>query len=76
MSNDIRADGLDVKIYKKSCGPTASCPTQKVEGTLNTEIKLAILKKAALIKTNDRKKAGEKKVSTKWYLHSNNKDNF
>ena len=61
LSNDIRADGLNVKIYKKNCGPSVSCPTQKVEGTLNTEIKLAILKKAALIKTNDRKKSGKKK---------------
>jgi len=61
LSNDIRADGLNVKIYKKNCGPSISCPTQKVEGTLNTEIKLAILKKAALIKKSDRKKSGKKK---------------
>ena len=61
LSNDIRADGLNVKIYKKNCGPSISCPTQKVEGTLNTEIKLAILKKAASIKKSDRKKSGKKK---------------
>ena len=57
LSNDIRADGLTVKIYKKKCNLKNVCSTNKVDSKLNTEIKLAILKKAALIKKGDLKKS-------------------
>tara|TARA_B100000795_G_C22773268_1_gene428840 strand:- start:279 stop:842 length:564 start_codon:yes stop_codon:yes gene_type:complete len=61
LSNDIRADGLVVKIYKKNCQPNENCQTQKTDSFLNSEIKLAILKKASLLKRGDQKKASEEK---------------
>ena len=59
LSNEIRADGLEVKIYKKVCKSENNCNTQLMSSNLEQEIKLAILKKAAQIKTKDRKKRAE-----------------
>ena len=50
LSNEIRSDALKVKIYNKKCGDDQNCVTSKISSELNSEIKLAILKKAALIK--------------------------
>ena len=50
LSNEVRADGLDVLIYKKICKTNNNCNISKVESALSQEIKLAILKEAAIIK--------------------------
>ena len=50
LSNEIRSDGLKINIYKKDCSPNGNCKTQILKTKLNTEIKLAILKKAASLK--------------------------
>ena len=59
LSNEIRADGLDVKVYKKNCNNNQNCKISKIESSINQEIKLAILKKASLIKKNINKKRVE-----------------
>ena len=56
LSNEIRADGLKIKLYKKKCNQNQICNTQLLSSNINNEIKLAILKKAAQIKTQDTKK--------------------
>ena len=56
LSNEIRADGLKIKLYKKKCNQNQICKTQLVSSNINNEIKLAILKKAAQIKAQDTKK--------------------
>ena len=61
LSDEIRADGLVVKIYQKNCITNSNCSIKLTETDLNQEIKLAILKKAALIKRNDTKKNIEEK---------------
>ena len=61
LSNEIRADGLKVKIYKKTCNENFNCNTQLMSSDLDTEIKLAVLKKAAQIKTQDGIKNAEDK---------------
>lgn len=59
LSNEIRADGIKVKVYKKTCENNQNCNTQLMSSSLENEIKLAVLKKAAQIKTKDRKKRAE-----------------
>ncbi len=59
LSNEIRADGLNVKIYKKICNEKLVCNTQLMKSELNNEIKLAVLKKAAQLKNQTRKKRAE-----------------
>ena len=56
LSNEIRSDGIKINIYKKDCLPNGNCQTQILKTELNTEIKLAILKKAALLKKDALKK--------------------
>ena len=53
LSNEIRADGIKVTIYKKICDTKNYCSTKKIDSTLSQEIKLAILKKAATIKESE-----------------------
>ena len=63
LSNEIRVDGLKVQLYKKNCNIEQVCRTKKIQSELNTEIKLAILKKAAQIKKGDFIKSREGKSS-------------
>ena len=56
LSNEIRADALAVKIHKKECKNNTACKVSEIKTGLNNEIKIAILKKAALIKRVDLKK--------------------
>ena len=58
LSNEIRADGIIVTIHKKICKEKQfdNCRITKIESTLSQEIKLAILKKAAIIYENERLK--------------------
>ena len=56
LSNEIRADGIEVKIFKKNCNQSQACNVAALNTDLNQEIKLAILKRAAKIQKGDRKK--------------------
>ena len=59
LSTEIRADGLKVIIYKKICkkiDEKNNCKTIKDNTTLGSEIKLAILRKAAIIKSSEMSK--------------------
>ena len=54
LSNEVRADGLKVSVYKKKCQLNAgilNCSTQLDNSEIGQELKLAILKKAAIYKT-------------------------
>ena len=64
LSNEIRADGLKVTIHKKICKENQlnKCEITKVKSTLGQEIKLAILKKAAIIKESELDKDPDYKV--------------
>jgi len=50
LSNEIRADGLKIIIHKKTCNDLNVCNVSKIKSTLSQEIKLAILKEAAILK--------------------------
>ena len=50
LTNEIRADGIKVNIYKRRCVTENNCATSLLNSNLNNEIKLAILKKAAILK--------------------------
>ena len=50
LSNEVRADGIDVLIYKRICKTNNNCNVSKIDSDLSNEIKLAILKEATIIK--------------------------
>ena len=74
LSNEIRADGIKVIIHKKICKEKQidNCKIIKIESTLSQEIKLAILKKAAITHENERMKnpdyvpSGKDMVGAEW----------
>ena len=49
LSNEIRADGLEIYIYKKKCNTVNNCVVRKISSSLEQELKVAILKKAAIL---------------------------
>ena len=64
MSNEIRADAIKVLVFEKSCIQN-NCKTKKIKSKLESELKLAILKKAALFERDDFKKYKETKGKNK-----------
>ena len=52
LSNEIRADGIQVIIHEKICKKTDinNCKIKKIKSNIQNEIKLAILKKATILK--------------------------
>ncbi len=50
LTNEIRSDALDVKIFYKKCSVNISCSITERESSLKKEIIKEILKKAALYK--------------------------
>ena len=63
LSNEIRADGLDVIIYEKNCTPNKDCNINKLQSNVSNEIRLAILKKATILEKQMNTK--NKKIKTK-----------
>ena len=68
LSNDVRADALDIKIFYKQCNQMASCVVTQKKGTLLAELKREILSKAAIYKKQKKDKnfkeyKGSKKLS-------------
>ena len=53
LSNEVRADGINVIIHKKTCDEKNKCNIKKIDSTLAGEIKLAILKEATILDQQD-----------------------
>ena len=65
LTNVIRSDALDVTIHKKICDKNSNCKVNKIDNALNSEIKLAILKRAAKLQNQDLKTTKEKNKNYK-----------
>ena len=58
LTNEIRADALKINIHEKICklNTINDCNVNKISSNLENEIKLAILKKAAILEKENLKK--------------------
>ena len=56
LSNEIRADGIDIDIRMKSCNKENRCVVKKIESELNNDIKSKILRQAALYQKEQEQK--------------------
>ena len=56
LSNEIRPDAINIKVYKKNCQAFENCKIINSESSLNNELKIAILKKASQLDKADRAK--------------------
>lgn len=54
LSNEVRADGLKIDIHERICSKkdSNSCKINKIDTNISSELKIAILKRAASIENN------------------------
>ena len=50
VSNEIRADALDIKVFLKKCDQSMNCIVSENEGELSQELRASILRRAAIYK--------------------------
>ena len=65
LSNEIRSDALDIKIFTKECGTIIDCKVYENKGNLVFELKKSILKKAALYEKQKKNTNKQPYVMTK-----------
>ena len=56
LTNEIRSDALDIKVFNKKCVAQSNCVTSEKEGGINNELKTKILKTATIYKAENKKK--------------------
>ena len=57
LTNEIRTDALDIKIFSKKCtNLSTGCVVKELDGSLSNEIKKEILKKATLYNAENKTK--------------------
>lgn len=57
LANEVRSDSIKVIVHKKNCSTQQTCKTILLNGSkINEELKSSILRKAALIDNQDKKK--------------------
>ena len=56
LTNEIRSDALDIKVFNKKCVTQSNCVTSEKEGDIKNELKTKILKTAAIYRTQKKKK--------------------
>ena len=60
LTNEVRSDALDIKIFYKSCGQNDNCQISEKEGSLVSELTKKILTKAAVYKKLSKDKSKKK----------------
>ena len=53
LSNEIRSDALNIKVFKKNCTNLSNCKVIQSQSDISQELRVAILKRAAQYKSDD-----------------------
>ena len=53
LSNEVRSDALNIKVFKKRCSNLSNCKVSQSQSNIDKELRVAILKRAALYKSDD-----------------------
>ncbi len=56
LTNEIRTDSLDIKVFNKRCNVSMMCKISESDGLISKELKRKILKTAALYKEEKKEK--------------------
>ena len=56
LTNEVRADALDIKVFYKKCNQIINCKVSQKTGSLVAELKKEILSKAAVYKKQNKDK--------------------
>ena len=65
LTNEIRADGLKIIVHKKKCNNQQNCSVKKISSVLETELQLAILKRAVIFEKDSLSKKRKKRKRPK-----------
>ncbi len=60
LTNEIRSDALDIKVFYKNCAINESCQISEKKGSLVTELNKKILSRAAVYKEETKDKSKKK----------------
>ena len=64
LTNEIRSDALDIKVFMKKCKSLNNCIVSETKGVLISELKKKILKQASIYKVENEKKNYKKYENT------------
>jgi glutaredoxin-related protein len=64
LTNEIRSDALDIKVFMKKCKDLNNCIVSETKGVLILELNKKILKQASIYKTENTKKNYKKYENT------------
>ena len=56
LTNEIRSDALDIKVFNKKCVTQLNCVTSEKEGAINNELKTKIIKTASIYEKENKDK--------------------
>ena len=57
LTNEIRSDSLDIKVFNKKCLTQSNCVISEKKGKINNELKIKILKTAAMYEAEKKSKS-------------------
>ena len=60
LTNEVRSDALDIKVFYKNCGQNDSCQISEKKGSLVAELNKKILSKAAVYAKETKEKSKKK----------------
>ena len=61
LTNEIRSDAIDIKVFNKTCLTQSNCVISEKEGNLIPELKQKILRTAAIYEKQEKEKKKKKK---------------
>jgi hypothetical protein len=56
LTNEIRSDALDIKVFNKKCVTQLNCVTSEKEGAIKNELKTRIIKTASIYEKENKDK--------------------
>ena len=59
LTNEIRSDALDIKVFNKKCLTQSHCVISEKKGDINDELKIKILKTAAMYEAEEKSKSSK-----------------
>ena len=60
LTNEIRSDALDIKVFNKKCITPSNCVTSEKQSNISNELKIKILKTAATYQAQNKLKTSKK----------------
>ena len=65
LTNEVRSDGIKIIVHKKKCTTQLKCTVKKVSSALESELRVAILKRAVVFEKSANKKKRKKRPDLK-----------